>query len=94
MEQDKFDKLMAEIQKSRSDVEEKLAATVAEMKCKISTTQEKTSQGLTRRIASLSYQFKNKGHKHQFLFDTELKDTLASFHPPRHSWLGWTQRTR
>jgi len=30
MEQDKFDKLMAEIQKSRSNVEDKLAATVAE----------------------------------------------------------------
>jgi len=58
MEQDKFDKLMAEIQKSRSDMEEKLAATVAEMKHKVSTAQEKMSQDLTRRMASSSYQFK------------------------------------
>ena len=78
MEQDKFDKLMVETQNSRSDVEEKLAATVAEMKCEVSTAQEKTSQGLTRRMASSSYQFKKKGHEHQFMFNTELKDTISS----------------
>ena len=78
MEDDKFDKLMAEIQKSRSDVEEKLAATVAEMKREVSTAQERTSQDLTRRMASSSYQFKKKGHEHQFLFNAELKDRLSS----------------
>jgi len=77
MEEDKFNKLMAEIQKSRSDVEEKLAAAVAEMKRKVSTAQERTSQDLTRRMASSSYQFK-KGHEHQLLFNTELKGTLSS----------------
>jgi len=67
MEEDKFDKLMAEMQKSRSDMEEKLAATVAEMKCEVSTAQERTSQDLTRRMASSSYQFKKNGYEHQFL---------------------------
>ena len=78
MEQDKFDKLMVEIQNSRSGVEEKLAATVAEMKREVSTAQEKTSLGLTRRMASSSYQFKKKEHEHQFMFNTELKDMLSS----------------
>jgi len=77
MEEDKFDKLMAEIQKFRSDVEEKLAATVAKMKRQVSTAQEGTSQDLTQKMASSSYQFK-KGHEHQFLFNTELTDTLSS----------------
>jgi len=41
MEQENFEKLMAEIQKSKTDVEKHLAATVADLKREISTAQEK-----------------------------------------------------
>ena len=78
MEQENFNKLMAEIQKSRSDVEDKLAPTVSELKREVSTAQEKTLMDLMRRKASSSYQSKKKGHEHQFMFNAELRDTLSS----------------
>jgi len=76
MEQDIFNKLMAEVQKSIGG--QASCHSRREMKCKVSSLQEKTSQDLTRRMASLSYQFKKKRHKHQFIFNAKLKDTLSS----------------
>jgi len=54
VEQDNFDKLMAEIRQSRDDVESKLASTVADLKREVTTTQEKTSLDFARKVASLS----------------------------------------
>jgi len=60
MDLDNFEKLMAEIRKFKSDVEQQLATTVANLKCKITSVQEKTSNDNLRRMASSSYQFKRK----------------------------------
>ena len=78
MEEDKFEKLMAEIRQSKSDVEQQLASTVADLKREVASAQEKTSSNITKRMASSTYQFKKKSHEHQFHFNTELQGTFAS----------------
>ena len=79
MEQENFEKLMAEIQKSKTDVEKHLAATVADLKREVSTAQEKTSLDISWRIACSSYQFKKKkSHEHQYMFNAELKDAFSA----------------
>ena len=75
MEQENFEKLMAEIQKSKTDVEKHLAATVADLKREVSTVQEKTSLDISRRIACFSYQFK-KSHEHQYMFSLRTPSQL------------------
>ena len=78
MEQENFEKLMAEIQKSKTDVEKHLAAMVADLKHEVSTTHEKTSLYISRRIACSSYQFEKKSDVHQCMFNMELKDTFSA----------------
>ena len=78
VEQENFDKLMAEICQSRNDVESKLASTVADLKCEVTTAQEKTSLDFARKMASSSQQFRKKSHEHQFTFNTKLQSTFAS----------------
>ena len=68
---------MAEIQKSKADVEKHLVATVADLKLKVSTVQEKTSLDISRHITCSSYQFKKKSHEHQYMFNAELKDAFS-----------------
>ena len=72
MEQENFEKLMAEI------VVKHLAATVADLKREVSTTQEKTLLDISRRIACSSYQFKKKSQEHQYMFNAELKDAFSA----------------
>jgi len=78
VEQENFDKLMAEIRQSRNDVESKLASTVADLKREVTTAQEKTSLDFAQKMASSSQQFRKKSHEHQFTFNTELQGTFTS----------------
>ena len=78
MEEDKFEKLITEIRQSRSDVEQKLASTVADLKREVTSAQERTSNDFSKKMASLTYQFKKKSHEHQFHFNAELQGAFAS----------------
>jgi len=69
---------MAEIQKSKTDMEKHFAAMVADLKHKVSTAQEKTSLDISWQIACSSYQFKKKSHEHQYMFNAELKDAFLA----------------
>jgi len=78
MEQDNFDKLMAKICQSRSDVEKQLATTIADLKQEVTAAQEKTSNDISRKMACFRYQFKKKSHEHQFHFKSEVQATIGS----------------
>ena len=78
MEQENFNKLIAEICQSRDDMESKLASTVAHLKNEVTTAQEKTSLDFAWKMASSSQKFRKKSHEHQFTFDTTLQSTFTS----------------
>jgi len=78
VEQENFNKLMAEICQSRDDVESKLTSTVADLKCEVTTAQEKTLLDFAQKMDGLSLQFRKKNHEQQFTFNTELQSTFTS----------------
>ena len=51
----KFDELMREICQFRHEVEEKLSTSIAKLKCKVNSAQQKTSQDLAKKIGNSSY---------------------------------------
>ena len=69
---------MTKICQSRSDVEQKLASTVADLKHEVASAQERTSNDISKKMASSTYQFKKKSHEHQFHFNAELQGAFAS----------------
>jgi len=85
MEDDKFEKLMSEIQKSQRVVEDKLAASqdklttsLAEFKQEVNSMQEKTTKELAQKISKSSYTFQKKGHEHPFKFNSGVQESIAS----------------
>lgn len=63
MEDDKFDKLISEL--------EKCDESIAEIKCKVATAQDRTAKDLTQklRLNRLAYQFSKKSHEMQYAFN-------------------------
>ena len=89
MEDDKFEKLMSEIQKSQRVVEDKLATSqdkfatsLAEFRKEVNSIQERTTNELSQKISKSNYTFQKKGHEHQFIlilvFKTPLQQLATS----------------
>ena len=81
----KFDTLLAELRQSqdevrqfRREVEEKLDASIADVKREVNEAQEKTSEDVARKIGNTSYQFKKKGHEHQYCFNCGVEEAISS----------------
>ena len=74
----KFDELLAEIRRSRWEVEDKLSSSMAKIKCELTAAQEKTSQEVTKKISNTTYQFKKKGHEHQYCFNCRVEEAINS----------------
>ena len=68
---------MAEIRQSKTDMEDKIASSIADLKCEVATAQEKTSRDFLQRMATSAYQFK-KGHEWQYGSNAELQDAFSS----------------
>jgi len=82
---EKFDTLLAEFHRSqdevrqfRWEVKEKFDASVAEVKREVNQAQEKTSLEVARKIGNSMYQFKKKGHKHQYRFNCKVVEAISS----------------
>ena len=71
---EKFYELMREIRQSRHEVEEK----IADLKMEVNSVQQKTSQDLAKKIGNSSYQFKRKGNKHQYHFNSTIEEAMCS----------------
>ena len=69
--EEKLELLMQEVRQSRREVVEKLESTLAEVKREVNTAQEKMSQDVARKIGNTSYQFRKKGHEHQYKFNCD-----------------------
>ena len=66
MDSAEFCALMDEIKKSRTEVEERLISSIADLKMEVNSVQERTSQELALKINKSSYQFKKKSNEIQF----------------------------
>ena len=70
--------MLEEFRQSKSNMEKKFSESLSELKQKMSLAQERTSQQLTKRIGSSTYQFRRKGNEHQFNFNCGVEDAIAS----------------
>ena len=61
MEEDKFEKLMAELQATRREMDVKLTSSIAEVKREMSSAQERTAKDIQRKLNRPSYRFRSKG---------------------------------
>ena len=75
---DKLEQLMQEVRQSREEVEQKLESVIAEVKREVNAAQEKTSQDVTRKIGNTTYQFRKKGHEHQYKFNCGVEEAISS----------------
>ena len=67
-----------EVRQLRREVEEKLDASIAEVKREVNEAQEKTSEDAARKIGNTSYQLKKKGHEHQYHFNCGVEEAISS----------------
>ena len=75
--EEKVDLLMQDICQSRQEVEQKFAASIAEVKHEVNAAQEKTSQEVARKIGNTSYPFCKKGHEHQYKFNCGVEEAIS-----------------
>ena len=82
--EEKFDRLFQELRESqeetrrfRQEVEQKFEASIAEVKREVNIAQARTSEDMARKIGSTSYQFKKKGHEHQYRFNCGVEEPMS-----------------
>ena len=68
--------MLEEFHQSKSDMEKRFADSMNELKREMSAAQERTSQQLTKRIGSSTYQFRRKGNEHQLILTVVWKMPL------------------
>ena len=78
MEEDKFEKLMAELQTTRREMDVKLTSSIAEVKREVSSVQERTAKDLQRKLNRPSYRFRGKSKEMQHSFNLEVEDSISS----------------
>ena len=78
MDSAEFRALMDEIKKSRTEVEEPLTSSIADLKRKVNSVQERTSQELALKIIKSSYQFKKKSNEIQFQFNAGIEESICT----------------
>ena len=76
MDSAEFRALMDEIKKSRTEVEERLTSSIADLKREVNSVQERTSQELALKINKSGYQFKKKSNEIQFHFNAGIEESI------------------
>ena len=74
--EEKLDSFMAEVRQFKAQIEDKFTSSVSEIKNEMTAAQEKTSQQLSKKIGSSTYQFRRKGNEHQYNFNCGLEDAI------------------
>ena len=77
MEQ-KLEELLTELRKTRQEMEEKLSASIAEVKQEVTSAQERTAQDLSHKLNKSTYQLRKKGNEVQFSFNAGVEEAIAS----------------
>ena len=83
--EEKFDQLFKEVCQAQEEthqfwreVEEKFDASIAKVKREANAAQQKTTDDVARKISSTNYQFKKKGHEHQYRFNWGVEEAISS----------------
>ena len=77
-DESQFQLLMEEIKKLQCEVEGELTSSIAKLKQEVNSVQEKTSHELAQKITKFSYQFKHKGNKIQYNFNSEIEESIST----------------
>ena len=64
------------IQSSQREVEQKLAASLADLKREVAEARHSTSQEVVSRLNKSSYQFRKKGNEVQFHFNSSVEESM------------------
>ena len=78
MENEMFDKLMAELQQTRREMDEKITSSMAEVKREVSYAQERTAKDFSQKLNRTTYQFRKKGNEKQYTFNSGVEEAIAS----------------
>jgi len=78
MEDNKFEKLMEELCATWRDMDQKLKDSIVDVKCKVSTMQERTTKEIQHKLNKPSYQFRHKGMEMQHNFNVEVENSIIS----------------
>ena len=78
MDSTEFRALMDKIKKFRTEAEERFTSSIANLKRKVNSVQERTSQELALKINKSSYQFKKKLNKIQFQFNAGIEESICA----------------
>ena len=78
MDSAEFRALMDKIKKSRTEVEERLTSSIADLKREVNSVQERTSQELALKINKSGYQFKKKSNEIQFHFNAGIEESICA----------------
>ncbi|XP_065904717.1 integrase/recombinase xerD homolog isoform X3 [Dysidea avara] len=78
MENEMFDKLMAELQQTCREMDEKITSSMAEVKREVSYAQERTAKDFSQKLNRTTYQFRKKGNEKQYTFNSGVEEAIAS----------------
>ena len=81
MDEEKYQKLLDAIQDYKRDVdilEKKLLSSIDHLKCDVTDVQQKASQELAAKINKSSYQFRRKGNKVQYNFNSTIDESITA----------------
>ena len=78
MDDEKYKTLLAAIQNSKHEVEQKVTASLEKLKREVTEGQERSSLELASKINKSTYQFRRKGNEAQFQFNTSVEDSISS----------------
>ena len=78
MENEMFDKLMAELQQTHREMDEKITSSMAEVKSEVSYAQERTAKDFSKKLNRTTYQFRKKGNEKQYTFNSGVEESITS----------------
>ena len=72
-----FNKLMAELQQTRREMDEKITSSMAEVKREVSYAQERMAKDFSQKLNRTTYQFHKKRNEKQYTFNSGVEESIV-----------------